>query len=169
MVEGFGCNVQVHLYYTFSYATLLALQYGDRVQRTWAVQDHAEENDISIREAECQIDIGLFLDKYPQWGLGTPHQSVLLHEMFLHATNRGWKEAECMVHWGHQGNIYDSDSKGDQSATELVGYHTSWKEIRDIYQSVYLLMKSPTSSPLQNSSNGKGNPRYTFFSEGQTA
>ena len=43
----------------------------------------------SIRAAECQIDIGLFLDKYPQLELGTPHQSVILHEMFLHAADRG--------------------------------------------------------------------------------
>ena len=45
--------------------TLLALQYGDRVQRTWAAKDEAEENNISVREAEHQIDIGLFLDEYP--------------------------------------------------------------------------------------------------------
>ena len=101
MVEGFSCNVQVCLYYTFSYTTLLALQYGDRIQRTRAAQDHAKENDILVREVEHQIDIGLFLDVYPQWGLGTLHQSVILHEMFLHATNRGQKEAEHMVCWGH--------------------------------------------------------------------
>ena len=32
------------------------------------------------------VDLELFLDEYPRWGLGTPHQSVVLHEMFLHAT-----------------------------------------------------------------------------------
>ena len=40
--------------------TLLALQYGDRVWRTWAAQDQAKENNILIREVECQIDVGLF-------------------------------------------------------------------------------------------------------------
>ena len=35
--------------------------------------------------------------------------------------------------------MYDPDSKADQSAMELVGYHMSRKEMRDIYQSVYLL------------------------------
>ena len=73
------------------------------------------------------------------WELGTPHQSIILHEMFLYATKRGQKEAECMFHWGHQGSMYDPNSKADQSAVELVGYHTSQKEIRDIYQSLYLL------------------------------
>ena len=101
---------------------MLALHYGDQVQRTWAAWDFAKENDISIQEAKCQIDIRLFLDEYPWWGLGTPHQTVISHGMFLHTTKRGQKEAEHMVHWG---SMYDSDSEVDQSAMELVGYHTS--------------------------------------------
>ena len=31
------------------------------------------------------VDLELFLDEYPQWGLGPPNQSVILHKMFLHA------------------------------------------------------------------------------------
>ena len=147
LVEGFSCNVWVCLYYTFSYTTLLALCYGDQVQRTRAAWDFAKENDTSIQEPECQIDIGLSLDEYPWWGLGTPHQSVILHEMFLHAAERGQKEVECMVCQGHWGSMYDSDSKVDQSAMELVGYHTSQKEIRDIYQSIYLLWRAPGLPP----------------------
>ena len=38
----------------------------------------------------------------------------------------------------HQGSMCDHDPEADQSAMELVGYHTSIKEIRDIYQSIYL-------------------------------
>ena len=49
---------------------------------------------MSIHEAEHQIDIGLFLDEYPRWELGIPHRAIILHEMFLHATDRGQKEAE---------------------------------------------------------------------------
>ena len=113
------------------------------MQRTQAAQEQAQENGISIRELECQIDVGLFLDEYPQWDLGTPHWSVILHEMFLHAAKRGQKEAECMFCQGHQGSMYDPNSEADQSAMELVGYHTSQKEIRDIYQSVYLLQRAP--------------------------
>ena len=107
--------------------------------RTWVAQEQAEENGILIRESECRIDVRLFLDEYPQWELGTPHWSVILHEMFLHTTKRGQKEVECMAHQGCQGSMYDPDSEADQSAMELVGYHTSQKEIRDIYQSIYLL------------------------------
>ena len=80
----------------------------------------------SIRQAECQINVRLFLDEYPQWELGTPHQSVILHEMFLHAANRGQKEMECMVCWGC---VTGPDPGAVQSTMELVGYWTSRKEI----------------------------------------
>ena len=39
--------------------------------------------------------------------------------------------------------MYDPNSEADQSTMELVGYCTSQKEIRDIYQSVYLLQRAP--------------------------
>ena len=146
---------------------MLALHYGDQVQRTWAAWHFAKENDTSIQGVECQIDIGLFLDEYPQWGLGTPHQTVMLHEMFLHAAKRGQKEAEFMVHWGHWGSVYDSDSETDQSTMELVGYHMSQKEIRDVYQSI--CYKEPQVFPLQSSTKEEGHPGYTFFCERLTA
>ena len=47
--------------------------------------ERAKEEGISIGESEWMVDSELFLDEYPQWGLGTPHQSVVLHKMFLHA------------------------------------------------------------------------------------
>ena len=97
----------------------------------------------SIREAKHQIDVGLFLDEYPWWELGTPHWSVILHEMFLHAANRGWKEAECMFHWDHWGSTMGPNLQVVLSAMELVGYWTSCKEIWDIYQIVYLLWRLP--------------------------
>ena len=139
----FNCSRWIFLYCLFSYLTLLALQYGDRVWRTWVAWEQAEENGISIRELDHKIDVGLFLDEYPQWELGTPHWSIILHEMFLHATKRGQKEAEQMFCQGCWGSMYNPNSKADQSAMELVGYHTSWKEIRDIYQSIYLLRRAP--------------------------
>ena len=33
----------------------------------------------------------------------------------------------------------------DQSTLHLIGYHTSWKELRDVYHSVYLLNRAPGS------------------------
>ena len=130
-----------YYYYLPSYSTLLELYYGNCIWRSWVAQERAGETGISIRELERQVDLELFLDEYPQWGLGTSHQSVVLHTMFLHAMEWGWKETECMFHQGCHGSIYDPGV--DQSAMELVGYHMSQKEMRDIYHSVYLLKRSP--------------------------
>ena len=52
-----------------------------------------------------------------------------------------------MVHQGCCGSVYDPGSKADQSAIELVGYHTSQREIRDVYQSIYLLQRAPGLPP----------------------
>ena len=82
----------------------------------------------SAREAECKIDIRHFLNEYPRWELGSPHQSVILHEMFLHTAERGQKEAEHMACWGHQGNKSEPDLEAGHSAMELLGYWTSHKE-----------------------------------------
>ena len=83
----------------------------------------------SIKESECRIHVGLFLSEYPRWELGTPHWSVILHEMFLHAAKRGWKEVEHMVHWHLQGNALEPDPEAGHSSMELVRYQTSCKEI----------------------------------------
>ena len=63
--------------------------------------------------------------------------------MFLHGSSQGWKEAECMCHWGHQGSIREPNSEADQSTLHLIGYHTSQKELRDVYHSTYLLNRAP--------------------------
>ena len=44
------------------------------------------------------VELDLFLDEYPRWDLGTPHRVVILHEMFLHATAKGWQEVERVWH-----------------------------------------------------------------------
>ena len=115
------------------------------MEKSWVTHHRAEEEGLSFREAVRVIESELFLDVYPQWGLGTPHWSVILHEMFLHAAGQGQKEAECMCHWGCQSSIPEPNPKVDQSAMELVGYWMSRKEIRDMCHSVYLLRRSPGS------------------------
>ena len=49
--------------------------------REWAI-----EVGLLYREVEQKLDAKLFLDEYSRWEIGAPHQSVILHEMFLHAT-----------------------------------------------------------------------------------
>ena len=113
MINGFLLLWMVYVfYYLFSYSTLLELQYGGRVQKSWISQEQAREMGTSVREAEHRIDVGLFLNEYPRWELGTPHQSVILHEMFLHAAERGQKEAEHMVCLGCWGSTSGPDLDG---------------------------------------------------------
>ena len=122
-----------------SYLALLMLNYGDRMEKSQMAHHQAEEEGLSFREAERVVELELFLNEYSQWGIGTPHQSVILHEMFLHAKARGHKEAERMCHRGCQSSIWEPNSEVDQSAMGLIGYWTSQKEIREVHHSVYLL------------------------------
>ena len=69
----------------FSYIALLTLNYGGRMEKTQEAHHTAEHEGLSYREAKRVVESNLFLDKYPQWNLGSTHQSVILHEMFLHA------------------------------------------------------------------------------------
>ena len=137
-------------YCFFSYSTLLELHYGGRVQRSQIAQEQAKEMGTSVRESEHRIDVELFFDECLRWEFGTPHRSVILHEMFLHAAERGQKEAEHMVCWSHRGSALEPDQEAGHSTMELVGYQTSHKEIRDIYQSVYLLWRPPGPTEKEN-------------------
>ena len=117
------------------------------MRRSQTTREQAREVRLSVREAEQRIDTELFLDKYPRWELGAPHQSIIPHEMFLHAVDSGQKEVERLIHQGCRGSMWRPDIEADQTAMELVGYQTSHKEIQDIYHSVYLLRRSPGLPP----------------------
>ena len=131
----------------FSYPSLLELHYGGRLKNSQTAREQAREMGLLVKEAEQRIDAELFLNEYPRWELGAPHQSVIMHKMFLHTAEWGQKEAERLICQGHQGSVSRSDLEVDQSAMELVGYQTSHKEIWDIYHSVYLLRRSPGLPP----------------------
>ena len=122
---------------------LLTLAYGDKMEKTQEAHCMVEQEGLSYREAKQVVETDLFLNEYPQQSIRSPHQSVILHEMFLHAASQGRKEAECMCHWGHQGSIREPNSEADQSVLHLIWYHTSQKELGDVYHSVYLLNRAP--------------------------
>ena len=54
------------------------------MEKTQEAHHMVEQEGLSYREAERVVESDLFLDEYPQWDLGSPHRSVILHEMFLH-------------------------------------------------------------------------------------
>ena len=96
------------------------------------------------------MDVELFLEGQTRWEADSPHCLVVLHEMFQHASEQGWKEAEHMVHWGRQHGLPKLDTKADVSAIQLVGPQTSRKEIEFLYYKVYKLwwlLGSPPREP----------------------
>ena len=48
-----------------------------------------------------------------------------------------------MCCWGCPGSVREPSSEADQSALHHVGYHTSQREMRDVYHSMYLLNRAP--------------------------
>ena len=47
-----------------------------------------------------------------------------------------------MCHRGFQSCVREPNSEEDQSALCLIGYHTSRKELRDVYYSIYSLTRA---------------------------
>ena len=37
---------------------------------------------------EHYMDVDMFLDRYVRWKVGSPHHSIILHEMFLYAAEQ---------------------------------------------------------------------------------
>ena len=123
--------------------------YKSKRGKAVAAKGWATQEGQSVQQTERIMNVELFLEGQTKWEEDSPHQLVMLYEMFMHAANEEWKEAEFMVCQGHWGSVYDSDSEVDQSAMELVGYHTSQKEIRNVYQSIYLLWRAPGLPPCR--------------------
>ena len=57
------------------------------MEKTWDAHRRVEREGLFFREAKRVVEMELFLDEYPRWNIGSPHQSVTLHEMFLHAAS----------------------------------------------------------------------------------
>ena len=93
------------------------------------------------------MDFDMFLDGYIRWEVGSPHCSVILHEMFLYTTEQGQKEAESMICQGHWHSLLKFDPKLDISTVWLVGPQTSKEEFRDLNYQMYKLRRLPGSPP----------------------
>ena len=102
---------------------------------------------LSTREGECHLDTDLFLNEYPWWKAGGPHHPFILHRMFLHATELGWKEMEQAICQGHWRGTPGLDPKVDVPTIQLMGYKTSQGEIRGLYNEVYQLKRLPSPPP----------------------
>ena len=81
----------------FSFHSLLKLHYGDKLCKSQSTRKGATEARLSVREAEWRLNAKLFLDEYPRWEIEGPHWSVILQDMFLHATEQEQKKAERFI------------------------------------------------------------------------
>ena len=88
----------IHLFYfPYSYHELLVAKYGCKREKSQEAKWRATEEWRPVCEMERAVDMDLFLEAQGQWAKDSPHHLVILHEMFLHATSKGWKEAEQVV------------------------------------------------------------------------
>ena len=74
--------------------------YGDKQNKSLTDKEQANTEGLSVREVEYHMDVEMFLEGQAGWEVDSPHCSVILHEMFQHAMEQGWKEAEHMICWG---------------------------------------------------------------------
>ena len=105
------------------------------------------EEQRPMHEMERVMDVDLFLGAQDQWAENSPHHLTILHEMFLHATSKGWKEAEQYICQGAWQQMPQLNPEADISAIQLVQPETSREELLNIYLEVYKLHRLPSSLP----------------------
>ena len=94
-------------------------KYGSKRDKALATKGWAVREGLSVQEAEQVMDVKLFLEGQTRWEADSPHHLMMLHEMFQHAADQGWKEAEHMVHQGHQHELPKVDPEANLSAIHL--------------------------------------------------
>ena len=95
------------------------------------------------------MDVELFLEGQTKWEEDSPHQLVMLYEMFRHATDKGQKEEEWTVCWGHQEGLPKLDPEAVLSTVHLVGPKTTKEDILSLYLKVYNQQRLPGSLPRE--------------------
>ena len=85
----------IHLFYLlYSYHELKVAKYGCKREKSQEAKWRSAEEWKPMREMERAVDVDLFLEAQEQWAKDSPHQLIILHEMFLHAAYEGQKEVE---------------------------------------------------------------------------
>ena len=115
--------------------------------KTTATKKLTEEEDVSVREVERQLDADAFLDECPCWGHHWLYRMFLMLWMFAHAMATGQNEHDWAIHQGWWPPSPKWLLGAEPSAMDLIGPEMSWAEIRVIYNDVYQLQKLPGRSP----------------------
>ena len=104
-----------------------------------------------LGKLEWVVDVDLFLSTQNHWAEDSPHRLMILHEMFLHATAKGWKEAERMICRGFWQYMPKLDPRADLSAIQLVYPMIGRRELLDLYLKGYRKTGQGRSGPHSNS------------------
>ena len=111
-------------------------RYGSKRDKDAAAKGWATKEGRSVQETERMMDVELFLKGQTKWEEDSPHQLVMLYEMFKHAADEGQKEAEWMVYRGCWQGLPKLDPEVDISAIQLIGSQMMKEEILSIYLEV---------------------------------
>ena len=137
-----GCNLCNAFCCCFSYHALLEMHYINKWHKMAATKKWAQEEAISVQEAECLLDSKLFLDEYPRWKADGPPMS-------LHPC-RG---CSYMLKWGNGKNANDPFVRAIRCQSlgqmlrwkflpfQMVGFRTTREEIQEFYNEVYQLKR----------------------------
>ena len=125
------------------------LKYGSKRYKSLTAKGWVARDGLSVQETECLMDVELFLERQARWEVDSPHCLVILHEMFQHTSEQGWKKAEHMICQGHWHGLLKLDPKADIFAVQLVGSQTSREELESIFYEVYKLQRLLGSPPRE--------------------
>ena len=125
----------------------MVAEYKSKWERFQATKWWATDGWKPVREMERVMDMELFLGVQDWWAEESPHCLVILYEMFRYAAIGGWKEAERIIHWGHQQNFPQLNPEAGIPTIQLVGPETTKEELLELYLEVYKLHRLP-GSPL---------------------
>ena len=124
------------------YHRLMVEKYRSKRDKTAAAKGWAAREGQSVWETKRMMDIKLFLE-----GRRTAPTSWSCLQMFKHAANERWKEAQQIVCQGCQQGLPKLDPEADLSAVQLVGPKTTKEEITSLYLKVYKQQRLPGSPP----------------------
>ena len=65
------------------------MHYADRMHKSQTTREQTIKVGLSFRETERRLNAKLFLDKYPRWEIGVPHQSVSSMRCYYMLPNEG--------------------------------------------------------------------------------
>ena len=99
-------------------------KYKSKRDKAAAAKGQAAQEGQSMRETEKVMDVTLFLEGQAKWE-DSPYYLAMKYEMFRHAADEGWKEAEHTVHQGCWEGLPKLDPEADLSAIQLVGPKTT--------------------------------------------